>query len=300
LKQIRAYDNIKFNNCKLTLKSSIRIHILNKGLITQQEELIKQLQARLDLTEGTSIEISSFRTQALEVNEKLEMAQQDLFMKVDAIQKYYQAIDLALKDIYIKEREAHSARVKFQEVVLLVPKDDVSDVHRLSLSEQIRGDMVLKAWETNLAESKRLARDVNEACLEALTSLDKGLIDFEGSVISESLGQIDIAKNQYNSRTSKEEALTTIQNMNQIDLLQINKWIVNPSLQLQVTSQGAKRIQEKLPQIERKLYTFEAKEATEPSRLVVQLLSKCIQCVEYEKTSTSETSKETCTYYSYM
>jgi hypothetical protein len=91
--------------------------------------------------------------------------------------------------------------------------------------------MVLKAWETNLVESKRLARDVIEACLEALTSLDKGLIDFEGNVISEALGQIDIAKNQYNARTSKEEALMAIQNMNQIDLLQINKWIVNPSLQ---------------------------------------------------------------------
>jgi hypothetical protein len=57
--------------------------------------------------------------------------------------------------------------------------------------------------------------------------------------------------------------------MNQIYLLQINKWIVNPSLQLQVTSQGVKRIQEKLPQVERKLYTFEVKEATKPSRLVV-------------------------------
>jgi hypothetical protein len=169
----------------------------------------------------------------------------------------------------------------------LVPKDDVSDVPRLSLSEQIRGDMALKAWETNLAESKRLAREVNEACLEALSSLDKGLIDFEGNVISEALGQIDIAKNQYNSRTSKEEALTTIQKMNQIDLLQINKWIVNPSLQLQVISQGAKRIQEKLPQVERKLYTFEVNEATEPSRLVVKLVSKCIQCIEYGKTSTS-------------
>jgi hypothetical protein len=54
-------------------------------LVTQQEELIKKLQARLDLTEGTSIEISSFQTQAMEVNERLEMAQQDLFMKVDAI-----------------------------------------------------------------------------------------------------------------------------------------------------------------------------------------------------------------------
>jgi hypothetical protein len=47
-------------------------------LVIQQEELIKQLQARLDLIEGTSVEISTFQTQALEVNEKLEMAQQDL------------------------------------------------------------------------------------------------------------------------------------------------------------------------------------------------------------------------------
>ena len=51
--------------------------------------------------------------------------------------------------------------------------------------EHTKGEMVLKAWETNLAERKRLSRDVNEACLEALTSLDKGLIDFEGNVIPE-------------------------------------------------------------------------------------------------------------------
>jgi hypothetical protein len=138
----------------------------------------------------------------------------------------------------------------------LVPKDDVSYVHWISLSEKIRGDMALKAWETNLAKSKRLAREINEACLEAFASLDKGLIDFKGNIIFEALGQIDIAKNQYNSRTNKEEAMTAIQKMNQIDLIQINKWIVNPSLWLQVTYQGVKRIQERLPHVERKLYTF--------------------------------------------
>jgi hypothetical protein len=80
-----------------------------------------------------------------------------------------------------------------------------------------------------------------------LTSLDKGLIDFEGNVISEALGQIDIAKDQDNAKISREETLTAIQNMNQINLLQINKWIVNTSLQLHVISQGMKRIQEKFP-----------------------------------------------------
>jgi hypothetical protein len=68
--------------------------------------LIKKLQAKLDLIEGTSVDISTFRTQALEINEKLEMAQQDLFMKVDSIQKCYQAVHISLKGIYIKEIES--------------------------------------------------------------------------------------------------------------------------------------------------------------------------------------------------
>jgi hypothetical protein len=103
---------------------------------------------------GTSMDILTFQTQAMEINEKLEKAQLDLFMKVDAIYNFYQAVDISLKDIYIKEIKSLSARVKFQEVVLLVPKDDVSDVPQISLSEQIRGDIDLKALETNLVERK--------------------------------------------------------------------------------------------------------------------------------------------------
>jgi hypothetical protein len=41
--------------------------------------------------------------------------------------------------------------------------------------------MALKGWETNLAESERLSREVNNDFLEALSSLDKKLIEFEGS-----------------------------------------------------------------------------------------------------------------------
>jgi hypothetical protein len=70
--------------------------------------LIGKLQAILDLTEGTSVDISTFGTQALKINEKMEMAQQDLFMKVDAIQKFYQEVNIYLKGIYIKERKSRS------------------------------------------------------------------------------------------------------------------------------------------------------------------------------------------------
>ena len=97
----------------------------------------------------------------------------------------------------------------------------------MSIFEQTRGDVILKAWETNLVESKRLAREVNKACKEALSSLNKGLLDVERDNIFEALGQIDIAKNQLNSKESIEEARTTIHQLKQIELIQINKWIVN-------------------------------------------------------------------------
>jgi hypothetical protein len=68
----------------------------------------------------------------------------------------------------------------------------------------------LKARESNIAERKILAREVHKACIEEVSSLDKGLLDVEGNNISEALGNIDIARNQCNSRTRKEEAMMII------------------------------------------------------------------------------------------
>jgi membrane-bound ClpP family serine protease len=95
-----------------------------------------------------------------------------------------------------------------------------------------------------MAERKILAWEVNKVCEEALCSLDKGLLEVERDSISKALGQIDIAKNQINSKTSIEEDRMTIQQLKKIDLIQINKWIVNPSLQLQAISLEARKIQD--------------------------------------------------------
>jgi hypothetical protein len=48
--------------------------------------------------------------------------------------------------------------------------------------------MAIKSWETNMEEGKTLSRDVKEACLEVLSSINKNLIEFEGNNISEDLG----------------------------------------------------------------------------------------------------------------
>jgi hypothetical protein len=57
-----------------------------------------------------------------------------------------------------------------------------------------------------LVESKRFSREVNKSCEETLSSLNNMLLDVEGDSILEALGQIDIAKNQHNSKINKEEA----------------------------------------------------------------------------------------------
>ena len=43
-----------------------------------------------------------FQAQALEVHEKLESTQQDIFTKVEAIQNSYRVVDLSHNKIYIK------------------------------------------------------------------------------------------------------------------------------------------------------------------------------------------------------
>jgi hypothetical protein len=73
--------------------------------------------------------------------------------------------------------------------------------------------------------------------------------------------------------------------MNQIDLLKINELLVNPSSQYQVTVQEVNKIQEKLPQIQNKMFSFELNERAEPSRFVVTLIDMFTQCNEQRKVS---------------
>jgi hypothetical protein len=146
----------------------------------------------------------------LEVHEKLESTQQKLLTKVEVVQNYYQVVDQSLNNIHLKEREAIAARVTFQEVILLEEKDELARATRLSLSEKTRGDIILKTWEANLVESKRLASEMKKACEEPCSSLDKESMDIGRDSIFEALGQIDITKNQFNSKTSVEEAQAAI------------------------------------------------------------------------------------------
>ena len=94
-------------------------------MITQWDGLIEQLHDKLALVENTITNITAFKEEASEINEKLEVVQQDLYQKVDTIQKYYQAINNSLKSIYVKEKDAFVARSKFQEFIIWRQKANI-------------------------------------------------------------------------------------------------------------------------------------------------------------------------------
>jgi uncharacterized protein YigA (DUF484 family) len=100
--QVRACDRQQIQQLKTNLDELYKNSQANRELATQQEELIKQLQDKIDLVEGTTVDMEAFQAQALEVHEKLESSQQDIFTKVESIQNCYKVVDLSLNNIYIK------------------------------------------------------------------------------------------------------------------------------------------------------------------------------------------------------
>ena len=85
--QIRAGDKHQILHLQAKFDELKSNSDFNQTLITHHSELIKQLQDNLELTKSTSLDISSLQNQGIEINEKLENAEQDFFMKVEVIQK---------------------------------------------------------------------------------------------------------------------------------------------------------------------------------------------------------------------
>ena len=89
--------------------------------------------------------------------------------------------------------------------------------------------MTLKVWETNLEETKKLAREAKDAFLNTMSAVEMELVEFKGNDISETLKQIGIEKIKESSRKNKESIQSIIQHIKQIDLLKINEMLVKPS-----------------------------------------------------------------------
>jgi hypothetical protein len=64
----------------------------------------------------------------------------------------------------------------------------------LTVAEKIRGDIILKTWEANIAESKRTTKEIKEDCEEIFHLLNKESLGLGKDDCSEILGQIEYCK----------------------------------------------------------------------------------------------------------
>jgi hypothetical protein len=131
-------------------------------------------------------------------------AQQDLLAKVETIQNLCQIIDQVLEDISLREREAGATRVIFQEVVIATTKKEMGSSSKISIVEQTRGNILLKAWERNISESRERAKEVRKFCEETLGVIDEILLGLDSESSIGTLGQVDIAKHLLNIKENEE------------------------------------------------------------------------------------------------
>jgi hypothetical protein len=128
-------------------------------MISQINTFISQLQDRITIIERTVIDISTFKKQASEINEGLQIVQQNFYESLDIIQNNYHVINNSLQIIDDKEKESIIDRFKFQELIVWRKNLNIPGYVPFSEIEQLKGEMALKAWENNIEESIRLAKE---------------------------------------------------------------------------------------------------------------------------------------------
>jgi hypothetical protein len=80
----------------------------------------------------------------LEIHTKIEKEQQGVFFNLKFIHNYFQETNKSLESILLKEREMKVARTTFQKAVALSTKEEFEETQKLYVSEQIKGDIILK------------------------------------------------------------------------------------------------------------------------------------------------------------
>jgi hypothetical protein len=228
----------------------------------------------------------------LEIHTKIEKEQHGVFFKLEFSQNYFQETSKSLERILLKEREVKVARTTFQKAVALSTKEEVRETQKLSVSEQIKGDIILKVWEANLAENKRITREVNDDCQGIFDLLEKSFLEKASLNIGRNnypglLGEINIVKHQLRFKEDLEQIQVEIPQIKVINVTQIDKWIVMSNLKLQTIKFTRNIIEDRLPELQRKFFLFEAKDIPEAPRVLVQFLGKCIHCLKTEEGSSS-------------
>jgi hypothetical protein len=154
----------------------------------------------------------------LGIHLKIEEEQSKVFLNLEIVQNYFQETNKSLENVFQKEREAKATRTTFQKAVAFSTKEEVRRIKRLSISEQVKGDIILKVWEASLAEYKRITREVNDDCQGIFDLLERTSLNIGKNDCCRLLGEINIANHQLRFKEELEEMKVEISKIKLINI----------------------------------------------------------------------------------
>jgi hypothetical protein len=101
------------------------------------------------------------------------------------------------------------------------------------------------------------------------------------------LNMINIVKQQLDYKESLQKVQVEISQLSKINTNQIDRWLVQPNLKLQMIKFYDKSFEDQFPKIQRKFYLFETRDLPTPPKTFVHFLEKCIECISSKEGETS-------------
>jgi hypothetical protein len=140
--------------------------------------------------------------------------------------------------------------------------------HRLTISKQTRGNILLKEWEHNIVEGKQQALKITHSLEEALNSIDGELLGIDNGGDAETLIQMNVEHISLDLKEKEERDSADISQLTTVDITHIDRCMIKPSTQLCAIEIIDGQMEDMLQQLARECYFFEASCQDEPSRLI--------------------------------
>jgi hypothetical protein len=233
------------------------------------------------------IEVDHFKAKAFQMYADIQQAQQRAFCDLEIIQKYFNESRKSLDMTVLKEIEAKAVRDSFQRVLSALQEGESRQSQKLSISEQLKGDVMLKVWETKLQGYRVITEEVINHCQRIFSSIEKDSLQDETNGLPESLGEINIHSHQLKIREELQEKKMEIANVEAVSISGIEEWMIGPSSRLEKIKSTEKTIARQLPELQKSFFSLEANEVPEVPKALVTFLERHIQATEADKESSS-------------
>jgi hypothetical protein len=259
----------------------------------RQRDTITQLQTQLEEAGNQRINPEIIKSRAIDIRSRISSAQQSLLDRVSDFRRDCILMNQISQDLIVKERDAETARLTFQQAVIDTQNRFSTETPGLSFEEQTRGNILLKNWEHDIALSKEQARAVTSSLEETFKIIDTDLIGMERGGDIETLRQTNMDQIFLVVKERNEKELIEISEMNRTSMVQIEKHLIHPSTQLGTLSSVNTYMEERIPKLTRDCYVAEASCQADQSQLVSQFLAKCRICTESMQQQAPGTSGKT-------